>query len=123
MVNLNSEENIMNTQTDREINKTLDSYSLITFETGLDEDMGIELGDNGTFEPISNNIESIRAEAERLISESLQEMSESFGDGFDWTIKYGIYGLPVDAPTNKETFKNRNNWKEITHGNVRLTLK
>ena len=46
----------MNTQTDKEINKTLDSYSLITFETELDEDMCVEFGDRGTFEPISNGI-------------------------------------------------------------------
>ena len=112
----------MNTQTDKEINKTLDSYSLITFETELDEDMCVEFGDRGTFEPISNNIESIRKEAEWLISESVREMSDSFGDGFDWTIKYAIYGLPVDVQGNKETFRNRNNWTEITSGKFRAFL-
>ena len=110
----------MNTQTDQEINKTLSEYSLITFESEIDQDRHINFGDRKTFDPASSTIESIRKETENLLLESLTGLE--WGDGFDWHIGYVIYGLPVNTPADSDILQNRNKWTQITRGKIRIML-
>ena len=107
----------MNTQPDKKTNKILSEYSLITFESS---DVHINFGDGGIIEHASNTIESIRKEAENLISESISD--SDWGDGFYWDIKYAIYGLPANTPTDTETLKNRNKWELISREKFRIIL-
>ena len=110
----------MNTQPDQTANKNLAEYSLITFESELDEGIHINFGDRETFKPTDNTIECIRKEAENLISESISD--SDWGDGFYWDIKYAIYGLPANTPTDTETLKNRNKWELISREKFRIIL-
>ena len=90
----------METKTDKEINKNLHKYALITFQRESDEDTFQDFGNRGTFEPISNNIESLREKMEALIEESCEEWDER---DYTYTCYYTIYGLPDDSPALEDT--------------------